>query len=264
MEFYLNLYLAAGFFLLGAAVGSFLNVVIARLPQGESIVSPRSRCPKCGTFIRCYDNIPILSFLFLRGRCRYCGCRISYRYPFVEFLTACLGLALFLKWGLTTAFLVYFLFTAAWLAVFWIDLDHMIIPNVISYPGMVLGLLFSAAGMVPGITWQLSLAGLLLGGIILYVPAVIYEKIRKVEGLGGGDIKLLAMMGTVTGPHGVVFILFASSLVGSLSGVVGMALRRTDLAARIPFGPFLVGAAVLYLLAGDKILNRFFQISRLL
>jgi leader peptidase (prepilin peptidase) / N-methyltransferase len=262
MELYVNWFWAASSFLLGAIIGSFLNVVIARVPAGQSIVYPPSHCPECLHEIRWYDNVPIVSYFVLRGRCRDCGGRISIRYPLIEFGLACMSLGLYLKYDLSPAFGVFFIFTAAMVAVFWIDLDHMIIPDVISLNGTVIGLATVTAGLVPGLTWKDSFIGLALGALILYIPAVVYERIRGVEGLGGGDIKLLAMIGAFLGPYGVVFVLFFASFIGSFAAVAGIVLRRTASSSPIPFGPFLTSAAVMYVFVGQELVDQFLDLSR--
>ena len=226
-------------------------MVILRVPLGESIVSPGSRCPKCRQPIRFYDNVPILSFIILGGRCRDCGARISWRYPLIEFISACLSLGLYYKFGFTPAYLIFFAFCASMLVIFWIDLDHMIIPNTISLGGLIVGVVATIFGIIPGMTWKMSLIGLLFGALVLYIPAVIYEKIRGIEGLGGGDIKLLAMIGAFCGPYGVLFVLIVSSLIGSLAGILNMAFRGGSSTTPIPFGPFLASAAVFYVFAGQ-------------
>ncbi|MBI4962832.1 MAG: prepilin peptidase [Desulfomonile tiedjei] len=258
MEFDVDLFRAVAIFMFGAAIGSFLNVVIVRLPERKSIVYPPSNCPDCGHPIRPYDNIPVVSFLFLRGRCRDCGARISWRYPLVELLTACLGLALYMKLDLTAELGVFFVFCTAMMAVFWIDLDHMIIPDVISLSGIVLGIAAATAGYVPGVDWRFSLLGAGLGGVALYVPALIYERLRGIEGLGGGDVKLLIMIGAFTGPYGVIFVMFSASLMGSIGALISMWTRRIDSTTPIPFGPFLTAAAVFYVFFGNEIIDRFF------
>jgi leader peptidase (prepilin peptidase)/N-methyltransferase len=263
MELYVNLFWAAVSFLLGAIVGSFLNVVIARVPAGRSIVSPPSQCPVCEHEIRWYDNIPVLSYFMLLGRCRDCGEPISIRYPLIEFTFACMSLGLYLKYGLSPAFGVFFIFSAAMVAVFWIDLDHMIIPDVISLNGIAVGLATVTAGIVPGLTWKESFIGLALGALILYIPAVVYEKIRGAEGLGGGDIKLLAMIGAFIGPYGVIFVLFFASFIGSLAAFASIICKRAASSTPIPFGPFLTGAAVLYVFVGRELVDIFLDFSRI-
>ena len=258
MQFDADFFQAAAVFLFGAAIGSFLNVVILRLPERKSIIYPGSSCPECGHPVRPYDNIPIVSFFWLRGRCRDCGARISRRYPFIEFLTACLCLALYLKLGLTVEFGVFLFFSAAMLAIFWIDLDYMIIPDVISLSGIVIGVAAAFAGYIPGVNWKLSILGAFLGAVVLYVPAIIYEKVRGIEGLGGGDVKLLAMIGAFTGPYGVIFVLFCSSLLGSIGALISMSVKRIESTTPIPFGPFLTAASVFYVFAGREIIDYFF------
>ena len=232
-------------------------MVILRVPLGESIVSPGSRCPKCRQPIRFYDNIPILSFIILGGRCRDCGARISWRYPLIEFISACLSLGLYYKFGVTPAYLIFFAFCASMLVIFWIDLDHMIIPDTISLGGLIVGVVATVFGIIPGMTWKMSVMGLIFGALVLYIPAVVYEKLRGIEGLGGGDVKLLAMIGAFCGPYGALFVLIVSSLVGSLAGILNMAFRGGSSTTPIPFGPFLAFAAVFYVFAGQIIIQQF-------
>ena len=239
-------------FALGAAVGSFLNVCIYRLPAGESVVSPPSRCPGCGSKIRPWDNIPVLSWLLLRGRCRACGGRISARYPLVELLNGLLTLALFLKFGPTPTFLVLFVFCSALVAITFIDLDHQIIPDAISLPGIVVG--FACSFFLPWLGWKSSLIGIVAGGGSLLLVAWLYELFAKKEGMGGGDVKLLAMMGAFLGWRAVPFIIFASSLIGSVIGVTLMVVQKKDAKLAIPFGPFLALGAVLYIFFGKTLI----------
>lgn len=263
MHYYLDIFWAVAAFMVGATVGSFLNVVVYRLPKGESIVYPASRCMTCGSDIRMYDNIPLLSFILLRGRCRDCGAKVAFRYPLVEFISACLSLGLYQKFGLSPAYLVFFLFCCSMIVVFWIDLDHMIIPDVISLNGVAVGLILSMAGFIPGMSFKGSLIGILFGGVILYVPAVVYEKVRGSEGLGGGDIKLLAMIGAFTGIKGVVFVLFLSSLCGTVAALISIAAKGSSAKTPIPFGPFLTSAGVVYVFWGDKVVERFYALALL-
>jgi leader peptidase (prepilin peptidase)/N-methyltransferase len=257
MENLFFIFWAVSIFLFGAAIGSFLNVVIHRTPIHESIVTPGSHCPKCDAKIRFYDNAPILSYLILMGRCRYCRSPISIRYPIVELITALIGVGLYWRWGLTPTFGVFFLFSAAMIAVFFIDLDHLIIPDAISLNGIPIGLAASIVGFIPWMDWRLSLIGFFVGGAILYVPALIYEEIRGVEGLGAGDVKLLAMMGSFIGPMGVFFVLFCSSFTGSIVGLVGILFARRGAASPIPFGPFLAAAGVVYVFLGGRFVDDF-------
>jgi len=184
-------------FIFGAAIGSFLNVCIFRIPAKGSIVKPLSQCPSCHHPIRIYDNIPIISFILLRGRCRDCGEKISWQYPLVELITALLAMLLFMKFGLTLIFLVCFVFTAVLIVISFIDFEHQIIPDIISLPGIPI--FFLASVFIVKVPWLEALIGLLIGGGILYAIAFVYEWISKREGMGGGDIKLLAMIGGFLG-----------------------------------------------------------------
>ncbi len=239
-------------FIFGAVVGSFLNVCIYRLPLGKSVAFPASHCPVCGGGIRPYDNIPIISYIVLRGRCRSCGGRISLQYPAVELINALLTLFLFMKFGFSLAFLFLFLFCSALVVITFIDLEHRIIPDVISLPGIIVG--FASSFFLGGLSWQNSLIGIVAGGGSLFIVATVYQLITKKEGMGGGDIKLLAMMGAFLGWMAVPFIIFASSLVGSVVGITIMLAQKKDSKLAIPFGPFLAFGAILYVFYGRQII----------
>ena len=240
----------------GAAVGSFLNVLICRIPEGKSIVYPSSHCPKCSHPIRFYDNIPLISYLVLRGRCRDCREKISLRYPLVEVLTALMSFLLFWKFGLSTKYLFSFIFTAALIVITFIDLDLQIIPDVITLPGIPL--FFLAAVFFMDVKVMEALLGILIGGGCLFAIAFLYELITKREGMGGGDIKLLAMMGAFLGWKSLFFILFASSLLGAVVGISTMIAKGKDMKYAVPFGPFLSAAAVAYLFVGVDVMEYFF------
>lgn len=230
----------------GASVGSFLNVVILRLPEEDvSIVFPASRCPKCKQTLKWYDNIPIISFILLKKRCRYCSAPISWQYPLVELTMALLSLALLFKFGLSYGLPIYFIFTAALLVVIVIDFYHKIIPDVISLPGIVIG--FACSFFNPVITWQQSGIGLLIGGGVLYAVAAGYYLFTKREGMGGGDIKLLAMIGAFLGWQSLPFVVFGSSILGAVVGIGAMAKQKKGGKTMIPYGPFLSIAALLYM-----------------
>ncbi len=233
-------------FIFGAIVGSFLNVVILRLPQpGASVVFPASHCPRCKTPLCWYENIPIISWLVLRGRCAHCAATISIQYPVVELLTGLLAMAVVARFGPSVAAVGFFLFCAALVTIIWIDIHHQIIPDVISLPGIVFGLCFSFVS--PLVNWQDSLLGLLIGGGFFYLISYSYYLIRKQEGLGGGDIKLLAMLGAFLGWQSLLFIVFASSVSGSIVGLLAMRQQQKGGATRIPFGPFLAISGLAYL-----------------
>lgn len=237
----------------GLCIGSFLNVCIYRLPDpSQSIVFPASKCPACGSPIRFYDNIPVLSFLLLAGRCRHCKAAISPRYPIVELMSGLGALAALLKFGYTVEALIAFLFIAAMLVVTFIDIDHQKILDIITLPGILLG--FACSLLVDWVTWQQSLIGILAGGGSLYLVAKGYLLLTGKMGMGGGDIKLLAMIGSLTGWQGVLFTIFAGSATGTVAGVIMIGAGRfTDFRLKIPFGPFLAFGAVTYLFYGKPI-----------
>ncbi len=243
----------------GAAVGSFLNVCIWRLPREESIVFPPSHCPRCLRPIRFFDNIPIVSFLALWGRCRSCGERISLRYPLIELFTAAVALLIIWQFGITLRALGAFVFSCALITVTFIDLDHQIIPDVITLPGIPA--FFFLAVVVMGVPLMEAAFGLLLGGGCLYAVALAYEALTKREGMGGGDIKLLAMIGAFLGWKSLLFILLVSSFLGALVGVILMVVKGRDLKHAVPFGPFLSAAAMAYLFVGDAAVRLFLSLQ---
>ncbi len=237
----------------GAIIGSFLNVCIVRLPKEESIVFPGSHCPRCGHSIRFYDNIPILSYVFLKAKCRYCGASISVQYPLVEGITALCSLLLFMRFGISLSYLFYFCFVAALIAITVIDLYHQIIPDVISLPGIGVGLLGSLA--LPEHTFFDSLIGGIVGGGSLFLVAVLYRWVAKREGMGGGDVKLLAMIGAFLGWKAVILTILLSSLIGSIAGIGIMLLKGKDFKYASPFGPFLSLGAVISLFYGEQMIR---------
>lgn len=240
-------------FILGSVIGSFLNVCIYRIPEGKSIVSPSSSCPHCSHRIRWYENIPILSYLFLRARCSSCKLHISLRYPAIEALSGILFALTLYYFGFSAATIIYWIFVAALVIITFIDLDHQIIPDVISLPGIVVG--FGCSFFIPSLSWLNSLLGILLGGGILLTIAWLYEKIAGREGMGGGDIKLLAMLGAFLGWKAILPVVFLASLTGTVVGVPLMLLQKGDSKLAIPFGPFLASAALIYLFWGQQIVR---------
>ncbi|MFQ6079374.1 MAG: prepilin peptidase [Thermodesulfobacteriota bacterium] len=260
-------------FLFGAVVGSFLNVCIFRIPVGTSLISPSSRCPQCKMAIKAYDNIPILSYFLLGGKCRYCGASISARYPVVESMMGLFSVFLMLKFGLSPSFFVYFILISSLVVVSFIDLDHRIIPDKISLPGIIMGFLTSFTKPVEGhydflvlsvfrtvkgalnMATLDSLLGIFIGGGLLYAVAVLFYWATKKEGMGGGDIKLLAMIGAFLGWSSTLFTILVSSLIGSMVGVTLMVTTRADSKYAIPFGPFLSMGAVIYLFFGREIIR---------
>ena len=222
---------------------------IYRLPGEESVISPGSHCRSCLTPLAWYDNIPLFSYLVRRGRCRVCGARFSARYFWVELLTAALAVLLVAQFGLTLTTLGYFVFAAALIVITFIDADHQIIPDVISLPGILLGLLFSV--LSPQVTFRESLIGAGLGAGVLLTVALGYWAVTKREGMGGGDIKLLAMIGAFLGWRAIPFTLLVASCTGSAVGVATMIQCRADTKLALPFGPFLAFGAGCYLFIGE-------------
>lgn len=237
--------------LLGLALGSFLNVCIYRIPRKKSIINPGSACPNCEERIKFYDNIPLASYLILMGKCRHCGHPISWHYPAVESLTGLLSLALFIRYGFGYQYVLLLLFTSGLLAISFIDLHHQIIPDVLSLPGIVLG--FAASLILPHLSWLDSVIGIIAGGGSLYLVAVIYQRLTGKEGMGGGDVKLLAMIGAWMGWRSLPLIVLMSSLTGAIIGTLFLLLAGKGFRARIPFGPFLSLGALLYLFLGARL-----------
>lgn len=248
---------------MGLAIGSFLNVVIYRLPLGKSIIKPRSSCPSCGHAIPFYLNIPIISWILLRGKCRYCKAPISPRYLFVELVSAVIVIGYFIWLGASWQFLAYTILTLALLAVFLIDLDHYVIPDQITYPGIIIGLAFSFVN--PDITILGSVLGMVIGGGGLLLIALLGDWLFKKESMGGGDIKLAAMLGAFLGWEKVLFVFVAASVIGLFVSIFALYFSKSVRESRrIPFGPFLAAAAVTAIIVGDYLINlyisRFYNI----
>lgn len=233
----------------GLIVGSFLNVLILRLPEKKSLLYPRSHCLSCLRTLHYWQNIPILSYLFLRGKCFFCKASISLQYPFIEALTALLFFAVQLRFGWNSAlFFRNWPFVSLLIAIIFIDLKHRIIPDTLSLGGLTLGLCTS---WMQGVTPLVSLLGACFGFFIFYVLSELYERFTGRCGLGGGDIKFLAMLGAFLGPEGVFITILVSSVLGSIVGVIwGLSLGQKNLMKfSIPYGPFLgIGAFYCYLL----------------
>jgi leader peptidase (prepilin peptidase)/N-methyltransferase len=240
-------------FFVGMCIGSFLNVCIYRLPAGKSIVRPASACPACGTSIRWYDNIPLVSYIILRGRCRGCNTPISIRYPIIELLCGLFAMVIAMQYGHGLPALIYFILTAALLVITFIDIDHRIIPDIISLPGIPLG--FLSSFVLPQLKWSDSLIGIAAGGGTLLAVAWGYQLITGKDGMGGGDIKLLAMIGAFLGWQGVLFTIMASSLIGTAVGIVAMLRAGKDMKMAMPFGPFLAMGAIIYLFWGPRLVE---------
>jgi len=240
-------------FLLGLVVGSFANVCIHRLPLGTSVVLPPSRCPACGTLIKAYDNLPVLGWLLLRGRCRACRAPISWRYPAVEAANGLLWLALAFWHGPAPRSFVEMALVSALLVLSLIDLDHQILPDVITLPGLAIGL---AASFLPGspVTPLVALLASAGGWLAFASVAKAYEKTRGVEGLGQGDWKLAAMLGAFLGWQKLLLTVLVASLAGTVVGLLAIALRGRDMRYALPLGSFLGAAGVLAVFLGDALL----------
>jgi leader peptidase (prepilin peptidase)/N-methyltransferase len=241
-----------GMGLLGLVIGSFLNVCIYRIPRRESVTWPGSRCTGCGRFLSWYENIPVVSWLALRGRCRTCGRSISVMYPLVEITTAVVFVAGFLIYGPTPLLAARLLFATAMIVLFVIDLQHQILPNAITLPGIVIGLALSLV-LPPG--WLASLIGVVAGAGVLYAIAEAYYRWRGVEGLGMGDVKMLAMIGAFLGWQLMLVTLVLASFAGSIVGVGLIALGRGSMKLALPFGTFLAAGALAAAVVGESILE---------
>ncbi len=270
--------------LFGLAIGSFLNVCIYRIPLRKSIVFPGSACPQCGTSIRFYDNIPVLSYLILRGKCRNCKASISIQYPIVELMTGVAFFACAWKWGFGSPTFVNTLFIAAIIVLVFTDLNHRILPNVLTLPGIVVGILLSpfqsrdfylfdwivprlSATLWPGnpqavLPWMGSFVGALIGGGLLFLVGFMYEKLRHREGLGMGDVKMLAMIGAFLGWPFAILTLMAGSLIGTLLGLSLMVFKRGNLQTKLAFGVFLGIGTVLATFYGIQFLAWYLRIPR--
>lgn len=269
------IYLTA--FIFGSIAGSFLNVCIYRLPRDESVISPASHCPSCKNPVRFYENIPVISYLILRGRCSRCSAPISPLYPVVEILSGLLTVFFIHRYGIEFKTFVYIALTYSLIIVSFIDIKYMIIPNIITLPGIVAGFVYnsiitdwelfnfiSTEYGLSGFFYMLnhvpavdSLTGIITGSGILLLIAFVYKALRNIEGMGMGDVKLLGMLGAFLGIQGVIFIIFVSSLLGSVTGLSLMIYNRGDMKYAIPYGPFLSLAAVIFMFY-DQIFNVLF------
>lgn len=238
--------------ILGLAIGSFLNVCIHRVPRGGSIVSPGSRCPHCGYVLKWYDNIPVLSYAMLGGRCRGCQAPISIRYPIVEVITMVVFVAHYLVFGPDILLVPRLLFATALIALFAIDLEHHLLPNVITLPGIVVGLAFSAM-LPPGLVD--AIIGVLAGAGVLWLVGEAYYRYSGQEGMGGGDVKMLAMIGAFLGWQLMVLTLVLSSVLGSVVGLLVIVFRKGGMKYALPYGTFLSLAALVASLYGRRILD---------
>lgn len=240
-------------FILGLIVGSFCNVCIYRIPRNESIIYPASHCPKCSTTILAKDNIPLLSYILLKGRCRNCGSKIFIQYPVVEFLTGLIYVIIYLIYGFSIQFLIYIILLSALIIITFIDLNEKIVPDVISLPGIVIGLILSF--FVPYISFINSALGVLVGGGIILIIGLVGLAIFKKEAMGGGDIKLVAMIGAFLGWRYIIISIFLGFFLGALIGIILILSRIKSREDVVPFGPFIVLGSIITLLWGEQIIS---------
>lgn len=240
-------------FVLGLIVGSFSNVCIYRIPRNESIIYPASHCPKCRSNISPKDNIPLLSYILLKGRCRNCKSKISIQYPIVEFLTGLTYLIIYLTYGLSIQSLVHIILSSALIIIAFIDLNDQIVPDVISLPGIVIGFIISF--FVSHISYMNSALGVLVGGGIILIIGLAGSIIFKKEAMGGGDVKLAAMIGAFLGWRYIMISLFLGFFLGALAGILLILSKIKSREDAIPFGPFIVLGSFITLLWGEKIIS---------
>jgi leader peptidase (prepilin peptidase)/N-methyltransferase len=246
--------------LFGLVWGSFLNVVIYRVPHGLSLVRPPSSCPSCRKRIKAYDNIPVISFLLLRGRCRFCGARISWTYPFVEVLTPLSFLLLYALLGLNLYFFASCLFASTLIALGFIDYYHQLLPDEITLPGLVLALGYSF--FRPDLNLRQALIGAVIGSGFLLLIYGAYFLFRKKEGIGLGDVTMMLMIGAYLGWQRAILTLILASFAGALVGVFLLFFRKKDLQYALPFGTFLAPAAFFSLLWGERIIAAYFGLYK--
>lgn len=244
---------------LGAILGSFFNVLIYRIPRDISIILPRSSCPHCHHVLSWYENIPILSYIGLRGKCRKCRSPIPLRYVIVETITPCALCISYVRHGYTAPFFVEFSFFCLLILVTFTDLETYLIPDVYSLGGMLAGLCLS--GFNPLVTWQESLLGILLGAGVLMLIAQSYKKLRGQEGMGMGDIKFLGMIGAFTGWEGIIIALFFSAISGLLVGFIVMMIKKEGLKTMLPYGPFLALGAFIADVWGKQIIELYIHLG---
>lgn len=249
---YTIIYLWIGLF--GLIIGSFLNVVIYRVPRDVKFLAPRSACPDCGNQLKWYHNIPLFSYLFLAGKCAFCKKSISFRYPLVEFINAVFYIYFFWQFSFSADFVIFSVISSALLAIFFIDLDFQIIPDVITLPGIVVGL---GVSLLPeGIGIVNALIGFLVGGGSLYLIALLGDWLFKKDSMGGGDIKMAAMLGAFLGWQKVLLIFISSAFIGMIASLVMMIFSAKIRKERvIPFGPFLAVAAIVSIVYGQEIID---------
>ena len=250
MYYEINVFLI---FILGLIVGSFSNVCIYRIPRNESIIYPASHCLKCRSNISPRDNIPLLSYILLKGRCRNCKSKISIQYPIVELLTGVIYLIIYLTYGLSIQSLIYIILSSALVIIAFIDLNEKIVPDIISLPGIVIGFIISF--FVLYISFINSALGVVVGGGIILIIGLAGSVIFKKEAMGGGDVKLAAMIGAFLGWRYIIISLFLGFFLGALAGIILIMSKVKSREDVVPFGPFIVLGSFITLLWGEKIIS---------
>ena len=244
-------------FILGLITGSFSNVCICRIPRNKSIIYPASHCPKCRSNISPKDNIPLLSYILLKGRCRNCKSKISIQYPIVELLTGLIYLIIYLTYGLSVQTLIYIILSSALIIIAFIDLNEQIVPDVISLPGIVIGFILSF--FVPYISFINSALGVVFGGGIILIIGLAGSLIFKKEAMGGGDVKLAAMIGAFLGWRYIIISLFLGFFLGAIAGIILIMSKIKSREDVVPFGPFIVLGSFITLLWGEKIISLYIR-----
>ena len=238
--------------IIGLIFGSFLNVVIYRLPKKESLISPGSHCPVCGAPVKAYDNIPVISYILLRGKCRSCKSQISLRYPLVELLTALILFVIFLRYGISAHFLVYSVLVLFLIPISIIDIDKGLILNKLTFPGCILGIFIVLIFQIE--TWKSMALGGVAGGAVVFLIGILGSFLFKKESMGMGDVKMLILTGIYVGFPGVLLGYFYSIFAAALFIVAGMALKRLKIGETIPFGPFIAIGTLVHILFGKSII----------
>jgi len=237
----------------GLIIGSFLNVVIYRLPKDQSLLGPRSQCPSCSTLIRFYDNVPVISFILLRRKCRQCGARISWRYPLVELLTALLIVLMAVRYGFNIELIKYSILCLVLIPISFIDWDEKIIPNWLSFTGFIAGVAITLIFQIE--MWLFMLLGMASGGMLMISLMILGKLVFRKEAMGMGDVKLLIMIGTYVGVAGVFATVYLAAAIALVTLAIPMILKKIKLGDQIPFGPFLAMGSLLYLLIGTDLLH---------
>jgi len=246
-------------FVLGICLGSFYNVCIYRYIKEESITSIPSHCPVCGHYLRWWENIPLVSYILLKGKCTKCKSKISIRYFIVELISGVWSLLIVLKFGISFTSLIFLIFGGIFIVLSFIDLKIFILPDILTIPGSILAFL---AAPIIGVSTLSSIAGAILGSGFFFCIKRAYRFLRGIEGLGGGDIKLMFMVGALFGTIAVPFVIFIGSIFALIGGFVYLRIQKKDTTNPIPFGPFLCGAAMVYIFIGKELIYWYLNSAR--